>query len=82
MEAIMSRDPGWISFSLSTARWIPFSIDPNIQAAFSDQGDKNPDLAVLERWLHRAETSIFHWIICRTVERDGRPNLFRKLGRG
>lgn len=82
MEAVLSRDPGWISFSLSSARWIPFSVDPSIQAAFSDPADRNQDMAELERWLRRAETSLFHWIIEKIVERKGRADLFRALGRG
>lgn len=79
----MTTDPGWMTFSLSTSPWVPFSADSEIHNAFATQdwALRSSDEET-KRWAHRAETSIIHWIIHRIIGGENRSNLFRALGRG
>ena len=82
MEQILGNDPGWLAFSISTAKWVPFSVDPEMQRAFADTSDIGSNDETVARWMHRAETSVIHHIIHRIIEREKRADLFRALGRG
>ena len=82
MEQILGNDPGWLAFSISTAKWVPFSVDPEMQRAFADTSYIGSNDETVARWMHRAETSVIHHIIHRIIEREKRADLFRALGRG
>ena len=82
MEQILGNDPGWLAFSISTAKWVPFSVDPEMQRAFADTSYVGSNDETVARWMHRAETSVIHHIIHRIIEREKRADLFRALGRG
>ena len=82
MEKIMANDPGWVAFSISTAKWVPFAVDPEMQRAFADNSYVGTNDETVARWMHRAETSVIHWIIHRVIEKEKRADLFRALGRG
>ena len=82
MEQILGNDPGWLAFSISTAKWVRFSVDPEMQRAFADTSYVGSNDETVARWMHRAETSVIHHIIHRIIERKKRADLFRALGRG
>lgn len=81
MEEKMAHDPQWLAFSLAKAPWLNFSIDKAIDTALDDSYIGGSD-EVVARWMHRAESSVIYWIINKIIERDGRAELFRSLGRG
>ena len=81
MEEKMAHDPDWLAFSLAKAPWLSFSIDTAIDTALDDSYIGGSD-EVVARWMHRAESSVIYWIINKIIERDGRAELFRSLGRG
>merc|ERR1712232_653869 len=75
-----------ISFSNSTAHWIPFSVDKDIQRAFATLKSSGKTEAHVKDFsrvaITTAESSVFEWIIRRICEREHRSTAFRALGRG
>ena len=76
------NDAGWLAFSSQSARWVPFSVDPEMQRAFTDGCRLGTDNAEVTKWLHRAESSVELWIVRLIMKKEKRPDLFRSLGRG
>ena len=76
------NDAGWLAFSSQSARWVPFSVDPEMQRAFTDGCRLGNDNAEVTKWLHRAESSVELWIVRLIMKKEKRPDLFRSLGRG
>lgn len=82
----MSSDSGWISFTNSSARWIPFSVNPEMERTFGllkGVGRLDPLEHTESRvTITQAESSIQHYIVNRITEEKSRANRFRALGRG
>jgi len=84
MEQLMIGDPGWIHFNMSSSPWLPFTIDPTIDEAMYDKHFSlmSKGLKDLGKWMHNAESSVNFWIVNKILEKEGRAERFRALGRG
>ena len=79
---VVRGDPDWIAFGIGRAPFVPFSVDPDINAAFNDSRCWQTDSKAISLWMNRAESSVIFFILQRIIERPGRADLFRSLGRG
>eukprot|EP00750_Incisomonas_marina_P027930 INCI6285.1.p1 GENE.INCI6285.1~~INCI6285.1.p1 ORF type:complete len:373 (-),score=50.66 INCI6285.1:493-1611(-) len=82
LENVVQSDPDWISFSIGRARWLPFVVDKEIHAAFCDTRCWQADTNAISMWMTQAENSVIFYVLHRIIERPGRADLFRSLGRG